>query len=145
MRAAGAAADDARHHQPEAAPRAIRFDGLQGIFRACWKVTAVLSDEGFERIAVEVDGELEHPGSELRHHCQDRLKWPFLNLRGLDRSPGEFLPEVPFQYFRPNGPAPRFDARRDASRCDVVAASDPQYVETKSAKRADKFLTCQHR
>ena len=69
MRAARPAADKPRNKQPEAAPRAVRVDGLERIFRARRPMAAVLAGEGFESVAVDVDGRFDDSGAES---CQCR-------------------------------------------------------------------------
>ena len=59
MCAARAATDDARNHQPEAAPRAVRIDGLKGVLGARRPMAAILANEGFDRIAVKINGGFE--------------------------------------------------------------------------------------
>ena len=51
------APDDARDHQPEAAPGAVGVDGIKGILRARRPMPALIARERFQGPAVEVDGE----------------------------------------------------------------------------------------
>ena len=69
-RAPGLAARETRDGQPEAAPRNIERDGLEGIFRARWQVAAWPPEKRLQCPPIGVNGRLEQPRRRPPHYAE---------------------------------------------------------------------------